>query len=1006
MSTRKYIISALSALLLPAAAFAQESGPVVEYLYNNANKAYFHITPDPQLETLSMDIYTDVRSFSKIATIDLLSDEMGAYAVNGMEDVYELPINKTDNLKIVYQLTYKYVGSDEVTGKLHDGNAPFVYMTDIPGCNPLPDNNFRIGWGERLYNKGYHTDSKITVPLKTTKHTYAKGYCGHGAGWVETPSSIDLSQFKRFCADVGGQVIENPSRGRIGFLLYNGVDQAYLNTGNVDWTEVFEWDFTLQATGTGKTLKVSFTDGGDGNRNDFACIGAPRFYYDDASNEEQEPQIVEFDTPGRTILDGETEVTLSAFASGGTPVFYTIVSGADFATLEGNVLKPKDGYNGEVVVEAMTLGDRSHAAASATQTYNFRFGPAIEYLYTYMNSEDNSDRTMYLYVERKEKQLDKLTLDIYDDVRNFKKIKTVDFISEGLDKYAVSHIKNVYAIPLNIPGSATAVHRLTYQFAGEDEVAGPLYEGKDAFVYMTDIPGCNPLPNNNFGIGWGERFHDIGYGGALLKNSKYTYVKGYSAHASGWVETPSTIDLSQFSRFCVDVGGQMHTNTSRGRLGFQLYNGISQAYLNTGNIQWTDVVEWDFPLQATGAGKTLKVSFTDGGDGNQNDFVCIGAPRFYYNHTSELMHQTIEWIDEEIINNYRIFTMPLTATASSGLPVIYRVVKGAEYARIENNNNLRFYNIPSEGEVLVEAFQPGSKDYEPSNIRRCSFHIRRAMIIRADERMELESGHDIDELVIYGNANSTGQAVVKNGIVNVKKLVLKYTFVPGEWNYISFPSDLDMEGISNLREKGFSCAAKEGIDNTYILREYDSRLRAENPSESPWVTVTSGKVSAMKGYIMKIESADKTPIEITFNIDNVALDFDNSIRHINLSIDMSKCEPETRHTVYIRPANVKGNTLRVDMRYVPSSREDLPLNHARALQAMRVTRSEDGGSIRLTLPEQTPAKVAIFDGKGENLLKAVRYISPMKIDVSDLEHGTYRMVVIYGPASIEKEIEL
>lgn len=1006
MSIRKYMIPALSALVLSAAAYAQESGPVVEYLYNNANKAYFRITPDPQLETLSMDIYTDVRTFSKIATIDLLSDEMRAYAVNGMEDVYALPIDKTDDLKIVYQLTYRYAGSDEATGKLHDGNAPFVYMTDITGCNPLPDNNFRIGWGDRLYDRGYHTDAGVIVPLKTTKHTYAKGYCGHGAGWVETPSSVDLSQFKRFCADVGGQVIENPNRGRIGFQLHNGIDQAYINTGNVDWTEVFEWDFTLQATGTGKTLKVSFTEGGDGNRNDFACIGAPRFYYDNASDDVQEPQTVEFDTPGRTIFDDDPEVILSAFASGGTPVFYSIVSGADIATLNGNVLRPLDGYNGEIVVEAMTLGDSRHAPASATQTFNFRFGPAIEYLYTHKNPLDNSNQTMYLYVERKEKQLDKLTLDIYDNVRSFNKIKTVDLISEGLDKYAVSHIKNVYAIPLNITGGATAVHRLTYQFAGEDEVTGPLCEGKDSFVYMTDIPGCNPLPNSNFGIGWGNRFYDSGYDNTPLRNTQYNYAKGYCAHAGGWVETPSTVDLSQFSRFCVDVGGQVHSNTSRGRVGFQLYNGISQAYLNTGNVPWTDVNEWDFTLQATGAGKTLKVSFTDGGDGNQNDFVCIGAPRFYYNNTVSHLPQTIEWIDEEIINNYVAFSMPLVATASSGLPVIYKVVKGEEYARIENNSNLRFYNIPSEGEVLVEAFQPGNKDYEPSDVHTCSFRIRKAIIIRADERKELEGGHDIDELVVYGNATSAGQAEVKNGIVNVKKLVLKYTFVPGEWNYISFPSDLDLESISDLTKKGFSCAAEEGINNTYILREYDSRLRAESPSESPWVTVTSGKVTAMKGYIMKIERTDDTPVEITFSIDNVALDFDNSIRHLNLSIDMSKCEPETRHTVYIRPANVKGNTLRVDLRYVPSSREDLPLNHARALQAMRVTRSQDGGAIRLTLPEQTPAKVAIFDGKGENLLKAIRYIAPMKIDISDLEHGTYRMVVIYGPASIEKEIEL
>ena len=77
-----------------------------------------------------------------------------------------------------------------------------------------------------------------------------------------------------------------------------------------------------------------------------------------------------------------------------------------------------------------------------------------------------------------------------------------------------------------------------------------------------------------------------------------------------------------------------------------------------------------------------------------------------------------------------------------------------------------------------------------------------------------------------------------------------------------------------------------------------------------------------------------------------------------------------------------------------------------ALEEMRVTRTPVRGAIRLTLPDQTPARVAIFDREGKHLLKAVRYVSPMKINISDLEPGTYRMVVIYGPASTERLVEL
>ncbi|MDE7160978.1 MAG: hypothetical protein K2O24_09100 [Muribaculaceae bacterium] len=1004
MSTPKYILSALSAIILPAAAAAQDSAPVVEYLYNNAHAAYFQVDPPAdELEELTLDIYDNVRSFTKILSIDILNTDLEQYAVSGLENVYAFPVNTGDRDVVVNQLKYKYPDQPRVVGRLKDGDDPFIYMTDIPGCNPLPNANYGVGWGNRYYNTSYNNNG----PLQTVKSTYAKGYGAHGGGWVETPASVDLSKYSRFCVELGGQPISNPTRGKLGYQLYNGEPQAFLNSGNVAWQNVVEWDFPLVHTEAGKTLKVVFSDGGDGNTNDVVCIGAPRFYYNESeSDNRKQPQTITFDTPGCTIFEDNPEVTLSAYSSGGTKIFYAIVSGNELATLEGNVLRPVDGCNGEVVVEAMTFGDKNNEAASATQTYTFRFGPVVEYLYTHKSGGDNTSQTLYVYADSKGKTLEKLRVDIYDDVRSFTQLKSVDLAAEGLSAYAVPNMKNVYAVPFENPGGGTAVHRLTYKYSGEDEVVGHLFDGREPFIYMTDIPGCNPLPNANYGVGWGSRFYNTSYdNNGPLRTSKYTYAKGYGAHGGGHVETPSTVDLTPYTRFCVDVGGQVISNPTRGRLNFALYNGISQPYLNTGNVNWDNVYEWDFPLQNTSTGKTVKVVFGVGGDGNTNDIVCVGAPRFYYSYDTRLP-QTMEWVDEEIINNYRPFTMPLAATASSGLPVIYNVVQGGEYARVDSNGALTFYNIPSEGEVVVEAYQPGSKDYEPSDITRCSFHIRRALVIRADERLDIQGGHDIDELVVYANANSAGQAVVKDGVVNVKKLTLRYTFVPGEWNHISFPSDLDLNLVSNLAAKGFRPATEEGQSGTYLLCEYDGRVRAENPGESPWVNVTSGRVTGMKGYIMKLENDNPDPVEITFEIDNVALCFDNTIRALNLQVDMSGCEPETRHVVYIRPANVKGNTLRVDMRYVPPTREDMPLNHARALEAMRVTRTPDGKAIRLTLPEQTPAKVAFFDRKGKKLLKTVSYISPMKIDVSDLKHGTYRMVVIYGPASTEQTLEL
>ncbi len=993
MSIRKYISKttlALSAFIMPAAASAQESGPVVDYLYNSGNTVYFYIEqPDAEYESARVTIYDDVRSFTEIMTLDLLSTDLSPYAVSDMENVYAIPLPEAVSDVIVHQLKYKLPGQSEVTGRLYDGSNPFVYMTD------LPRGTVKVGWGNPYYDKAYNG----TEALRTTKHTYAKGYGVHAAGSVETPASLDLSQFTRFCADVGGQVITNPTRGKLGFELYNGVAQAFLNTGNVPWSDVYEWDFPLQHTDAGKTLKIAFTAGGDGNTNDIVCIGAPRFYYDNAGSA-KEAQTVQFDNEGGVILESAPEVTLSAYATGGTAIHYSIVQGTDLATLEGNVLRPIPGKSGEIVVEAMTLGDRRYSPASASLTYKFNFGPSVRYLYAHKAMEDNSKQTVYLYVEPQDKQIEKLNIEIFENVRSLAPVASLNLTGGDLAKYA-THIDNVYGIPVTVPAGTTPVHRLTYKFSGEDEVAGKYCEGDEPFDYLTDLPASTVR------VGWSVAYYDKAFNGTEpLRNSKHTYAKGYGVHGAGWLETPASLDLSQFSRFSVDVGGQVISNPTRGRLGFALYNGVSQPYLNTGNVSWQDVYEWDFPLQSTGAGKTVKLTYTDGGDGNTNDVVCIGAPRFYYNYTDDRTAQTIDWTDEEIINNYVPFRMPMTATASSGLPIFYRIVRGGEYARIENNGTLSFYNIPSEGEVVVEAYQPGSKEFRPSDVSTCSFKIRKALVIRANERMEIEGGNDIDELVVYANSDSAGQAVVKNGIVNVKKLLLKYSFKPGEWNFITFPSDLDLNTISDLSAKGFSCAAEEGTPGTYILREYNTQLRAENPSESSWTSVTSGKVEGMKGYIMKLESSSETPVEINFTIDNVALDFSNTLRAMNLAVDLSQCEPETRHTVYIRPANVKGNTLRVDMRYVPSDLSQAPLNHAKALEEMRVTYTPVRGAIRLTLPEQSPAKVAIFDKKGKKLLKAVNYIAPMKIDISDLKPGQYRMVVVYGPASTERIVEL
>lgn len=834
---------------------------------------------------------------------------------------------------------------------------------------------------------------------------FYKGISAHATGKVHYDLTQQPRNFTYVKFTMGMQACKPDGSNSTGFtrivFMMNGVQTgsranlaAYSNP--VRGNNVYYFDRTETASGGIKNVSLDLIAAGtDDGSDDYANLGACRLYYRLPASEKQE-QTVTFETPGGTIFKESPSVDLSAYASGGTEVFFTLVQGSDIADIvDGHILVPRQGMQGEIVVEALTLGDAGYAPASATRTFNFNFGPTVKYLYTHRNGEDNTSRGIYLYIDPQEKTLEKINLDVYDDVRSFTRIKTVDVLSQ-LESFATP-LEHIYAVPVTTTSESPLVYRLSYKFAGEDEVTGSLGEGDDHFVYMSDLP-VRIQP------GYGSPNIDMAFGeNGVLRNSNYTYGKGFGIHAAGYVET--TFDLSPYDRFVVDVGGQLITNPARGRLSFDLYNGTSTPYLSTGNVGWAEVFEWDFPLAATGTGKTVRIAFGAGGDGNRNDVVCIGAPRFYYIRPA-VNEQTVEWKTEESINDYKPFVLPLTAKSSSGLPVLYRLVAGSEYARIKDNNTLEFYNIPEKGDIVVEAFQPGDKEYAHSNVCTCVFHIRKAFIIEKDARVELEGGHDIDELIVYADASSAGQAVVRDGIVNIRKLVLKYTFVPGEWNFISFPSDLDLTAVSDLNDKGYYFSPEEGVPGTFLLREYDTRLRAEHPEVSPWTDLASSKVRGMKGYIMRLEDDTDDPVEITFIMDNVALDFDSSIRPLYLTLDMTQCMPESRHTVYVRPANVKGNALRVDVRFSPSDLSELPVNHARALEEMRVTRTPVRGAIRLTLPDQTPARVAIFDREGKHLLKAVRYVSPMKINISDLEPGTYRMVVIYGPASTERLVEL
>lgn len=272
--------------------------------------------------------------------------------------------------------------------------------------------------------------------------------------------------------------------------------------------------------------------------------------------------------------------------------------------------------------------------------------------------------------------------------------------------------------------------------------------------------------------------------------------------------------------------------------------------------------------------------------------------------------------------------------------------------------------------------------------------------VEKDGKLTLTDGDEIDELTVYADPTSCGQVVVDKGLASVKRLVLKYTFVPGKWNFISFPANLNIDKVSNLNELGY--AYNTGT-KAYYIRRYNTRARAESPEKAAWEKLATPQVVRNQGYIMGVsrsaDNPDNKPVEVTFTFDNVTLGMDASMGGtMDVALNLMQVEPDTEVPVYIMPDGVKGAPLKVMVRFSPSDLSVLPMNYEAALDEMRVTFNPNRSGIRLTLPTEEKARVVIFDHKCR-IVKAVNYESPFLIDIRDLKPGNYTLHVTYGNAT-------
>lgn len=853
----------------------------------------------------------------------------------------------------------------------------FMWLGDYPWESAVS------GWDS---NHPPRVDQSVNTGKKMTINdtVYHKGISNHANGHFQY--QFDRN-FIRFVSRIGVQDEEINGDVRIQ-LLTNDTERenfsVYSKTNAGRGDKLLYKDVDLNMTDI-RSFRINIHQQDGNTWGDHAQFVMARLYLPKENTVEKEAQQITFITQGGDIPEGTEVIPLQATASSGGDVYYRIIKGKELASIRnGNELVLNYGVKGEILIEATQYGNEQYACTNALIRFETDQVPDFKLLTAHRFIQENDTANFaYFYLDTRKKAPSRLVMKTFNNVLQFLAEDEMDLFPYLKD--------STFSTPqvIEIPIEANKVSRFAIRFPGdpEDNWITPCYEGTKSFEYISDMDSYRT------GTSYGSITKDKAFDNTNRLNlCGQDYGKGFGIHAKGWLKI--TMEAGKYHRFASHAGKQ---NGRSGR--FEVSISMNDSLLHTSGIITSGTrAEWDYKIERDIT--LVQIDLLDGGDGIGSDHGTVGAPRLY--HTpAKGKEQILEWNKLNSIHQSKPFTTELNARATSGLPVFYHILKGSQYATIKNGNQLNIHTVPDKDSIVVEAFQPGDQEWAPTSSFRSVFRVTKGRIVQKNERIELENGEDLEELTVYGDASGTGQVTVKNGLVKVKRLILKYTFVPRAWNFVSFPTNLNIDKISNFEELGYVFNGRSNPGKgAYYIRSYSAQKRAENPSTSSWEALSEPNVEGLKGYIMGINDFHGSePKEVIFTIDNVSLDFESTIRLLNLTLDMTYAEPGTTVPVYIAPANAKGNTLKVEVAFQPADPDLLPINYKRALKEARITFTPNREGVRLTLPDPTPAKVAIYDRKMKKLLKAVRYTSPMMIDISDLKPGSYQMVVSYGNAT-------
>jgi hypothetical protein len=275
--------------------------------------------------------------------------------------------------------------------------------------------------------------------------------------------------------------------------------------------------------------------------------------------------------------------------------------------------------------------------------------------------------------------------------------------------------------------------------------------------------------------------------------------------------------------------------------------------------------------------------------------------------------------------------------------------------------------------------------------------------IQKNDSVILTTTTHIKELIINADKNSSGQLMVSSGIVQVDRIVLKFTFIPAEWTVIAFPvaiSDLRNPSVSNFAQLGFNFGSGS---KRFQMRRYDPAMRAQD--KDPWVTAIDASVPSNSGVMLQVTTGSTTPQEIEFYFDNTTLSASKQENELLIDLDMQDKALQQTYQVRIEPVNAAGQPLEIQVVNAPQM-APAPLNYAEELAAANIYFNEDKSAIRIALPTSEPAKVLVMDRRMKKILNAYEYVSPAALSVEHLRKGRYHLFIEYGNASEVKSIKL